>query len=243
MEDATLQKGILSTTERNMLAYFETHDVQFIAEDAVFHEMSSGREYRGRAEIGAMLHYMYHVAFDAAAETVHFMIDEEHAIIEGFFKGRHIGEFAGIKPTNKEVAVPLCVAYTLHNGLIKDARIYMATEVMMAQLGVPSPATFVKTAFVIRDIFYLKFGTYKQVKILLDEALRKQLLPHAAQMRVLTDFTGKSYRLIFEEGYTSLSDFETGLSSSMGTEEWQQWYALFKQYIESGEREILRQVM
>lgn len=243
MEDVTLQKTNLSATERNMLAYFKTHDVQYIAEDAVFYEMSSGKEYRGRAEIGAVMHYLYHVAFDATAETVNFMIDEEKAMVEGFFKGKHIGEFAGLKPTNREVKVPICVTYTLHNDLIQEARVYMANEVMMAQLGASASGGAVKTTFVIRDIFNLKFGTYRQVKILLDEAVRKKLIPHAADVRVLTDFTGKAYRLIFEEGYNNLGDFETALASSMGTEEWQQWYGLFKQYIDSGEREILRQVM
>ena len=243
MEDVTLQKTDLSATERNLLAYFKTHDVQYIAEDAVFHEMSSGKEYRGRAEIGAVMHYLYHVAFDAAAETVNFMMDEEKAMVEGIFKGRHTGEFAGLQPTNREVAVPICVNYTLRNGLIQEARIYMANDVLMLQLGATALGGAVKTTFLIRDIFNLKFGTYRQVKTLLDEAVRKKLIPHAASLRVLTDFTGKAYRLIFEEGYNSLGEFETALTSSMGTEEWQQWYGLFKQYIDSGEREILRQVM
>lgn len=241
MKDATLQRANLSATQRNVLDYFSTHDVRYVAEDALFREMSSGKEYRGRAEIGAMLQYFYKRAFDAKAEILQYTIDEDKAVIESLFKGKHIGEFAGIAATGKEVKVPLCISYSLRNGLIKEARIYMATDVLMAQLGVNASAP--RTTFVIRDIFHLKYGHYKQVKALLEEALKQHLLPEAAHVRVLTDFTGKSYRLIFEEGYTSLAAYETSLAESLRSEAWQQWYELFKQHIESSEREILRQLM
>ncbi len=82
-----------------------------------------------------MLHYIYHVAFDATADVRNTIITEDKAMLEGFFKGRHIGEVDGIKATNKEVNVPLCVSYDLENGLIKKARIYMLTDVMMGQLN------------------------------------------------------------------------------------------------------------
>ena len=54
---------------------------------------------------------------------------------KGFFKGKHIGEFAGLAATNKEVNVPLCVSYYLENGLIKHARIYMLGDVLMQHLN------------------------------------------------------------------------------------------------------------
>lgn len=136
MEDLVMQQTGMSVTERNMLDYFKTHDVKYVTEDAVFKDMSMGNQYSGRAEIGALLHYLYHVAFDAFGDVQNYMIDEEHAMVEGYFTGRHIGEFAGIPATNREVKVPLCVTYTLQEGLIKEARIYMAANVLMAQLGV-----------------------------------------------------------------------------------------------------------
>lgn len=122
--------------EQNMLAYFDSHDISYVAEDAVFRNLSTGEVYTGRAEIGAMLHYIYHVAFDAKAEKINYLVTEDKAFVEGYFKGRHIGEIAGIKPTEKEVDVPICVTYDLRNGLIQEARIYMLTEVLMKQLGV-----------------------------------------------------------------------------------------------------------
>ncbi|MGZ5189689.1 MAG: ester cyclase [Flavisolibacter sp.] len=140
MEETLVQNETLSLTEKNLLAYFETHDVKYVTEDASFKNLSTGEVHTGRAEIGAMLHFIYHVAFDAKAEMKNYFFTENKAVVEGFFKGRHIGELAGIPATNKEVNVPLCVTYDLENGLIKEARIYMLSSVMMEQLGLlPSP--------------------------------------------------------------------------------------------------------
>ena len=93
----------LSLTQRNMQEYSQTHDVQFVAEDGVFKNMATGETYKGRAEVGSMLNYMYHTAFEATAETTSEIITEDKAVLEGIFKGKHIGEFAGIPATNKEV--------------------------------------------------------------------------------------------------------------------------------------------
>lgn len=136
MEATTIQKPSNQSTEQNMLDYFATHDVKYVADDGVFVHMGTGEKYKGRAEVGAMLNYFYHVAFDARAEMTHYMISENQATIEGFFKGTHIGEFAGVAATNREVNVPICVTYNLENGLIKEARIYMPGEVLMKQLSV-----------------------------------------------------------------------------------------------------------
>jgi predicted ester cyclase len=243
MKEMTLQKEALALAQKNILAYFETHDVKFIAEDAIFKNLNTGEIHKGRTEIGAMLDYIYHVAFDAKAEIKNYIITENKALLEGLFKGKHIGEIAGIQPTGRQVSVPLSVSYDLKDGLIKEARIYMLTEVMMQQLGMAAPSSKQKTTFLVRDIFQLKFGHFRDAKKLLEEAAEKQMMPEAQQMRVLTDFTGNSYRLIFEEGFDNLADYEVSLSSSMKADEWQQWYEKFKPHVESSHREILRQIV
>jgi predicted ester cyclase len=133
MEELMLEKKI-SATQQNMLNYFETHDVKYIAEDAIFKNMGTGEVHTGREEIAGMLHYIYHVAFDARAEMFNKIITEDKAVVEGLFKGKHINEFAGIPATNKEVSVPLCVTYELEKGLIKEARIYMLVGILISQL-------------------------------------------------------------------------------------------------------------
>ena len=119
-----LEKKSLSSTE-DLHAYLDNHDVQFIAEDAVFTNMGTGEKTIGRDAIAQMLHYVYHVAFDARAELKHHILTEDKAMIECNFSGKHIGEFAGFPASNKIVNMPLCVSYDLEEGLIKQGRIYM----------------------------------------------------------------------------------------------------------------------
>jgi hypothetical protein len=135
MEEAILEKQEVSQAQRNIQAYFNTHDVQYVAEDAVFTHMGSGDKFEGREAVGQMLNYMYHVAFDAKAKVINTVISEDNALLEARFQGRHIGEFAGLQPTNKEVDVPFCVSYDLEDGFIKHARIYMLGDVLMKQLS------------------------------------------------------------------------------------------------------------
>ncbi len=97
--------------------------------------------------------------------------------------------------------------------------------------------------YIIRDIFQLKFGQYKEAKKLLDEAYSHGLLPDAKASRILADFTGDSYRLIMEEGFDTLAEYESALTGGMQKPEWKKWYDKFKVHIVTSHREILRQVM
>ena len=111
-------------------------DVSMMAEDVVFTHMATGDEHRGRDGVSQMLNFMYHTAFEADAETTNLIFDDGKAVLEGYFVGRHIGEFAGIPPTNKQVRVPLCVVYDLENDQIKRGRVYLEMPVLFRQLGV-----------------------------------------------------------------------------------------------------------
>lgn len=97
--------------------------------------------------------------------------------------------------------------------------------------------------YIIRDIFHLRFGAFKEAKALLDDAYGRGLLPDAKSARVLSDFTGDAYRLIFEEGYDTLAEYEQSLQQSMSKAEWKKWYEKFKPLVESSHREILKQVI
>lgn len=97
--------------------------------------------------------------------------------------------------------------------------------------------------FIVREIFHLQFGRYREAKQLLDEAKQQNLLLQPAGTRILTDFTGKGYRLIMELPYGTLAEYETDLKKELGEPGWKDWYDRFKQLIFSSEREILKQVM
>ena len=74
-----------------------------------------------------MLDHFYHGAFDARVETKNVIVGEGIAVLEADFVGRHIGEFAGVSPTGKDVRVPLAVIYELRDGRIVEGRIYFET--------------------------------------------------------------------------------------------------------------------
>lgn len=96
--------------------------------------------------------------------------------------------------------------------------------------------------YIVREIFYLQFGAFKQAKALVDEAIENKLLLQPAGSRLLTDFTGEGYRLIIELPYASLSHYEHDLKRELGGSGWPEWYDKFKRLVKSSEREILKQI-
>ncbi len=124
-----------ASANKNVEEYFKTHDTIYLDEDAVFKNMTTGEETKGRKAIAEMLHYIYHVAFDAKADVTNTIVTDKNAVLEANFTGKHIGDFAGVPATGNQVNIPLCVTYDLNSdGLIQTARIYMQTDVMMQQL-------------------------------------------------------------------------------------------------------------
>ena len=128
----------VESTRETMMRYFNADhgDVSMMAKDVVFTVMATGDENHGPEGVQAMLNYFYHVAFDATAETSVMLFGEQNAMVEGDFVGKHIGEFAGIPATGKDVRVPLCVVYDLENDQIKRGRVYFEIPALLQQLGV-----------------------------------------------------------------------------------------------------------
>jgi len=128
----------IESTRETMTRYIKSEhsDVSMMAEDVVFTIMATGQEHHGCDEVLAMLNYFYHIAFEATATTRTVLYGENSAMVEGDFVGKHIGEFAGIPATGKDVNVPLCVVYDLENDRIKHGRIYFEMPALFQQLGV-----------------------------------------------------------------------------------------------------------
>jgi steroid delta-isomerase-like uncharacterized protein len=125
-------------TTRNIINKYVSSnhtDLSMLSEDVVFTSMATGEKHSGLEKVAQMLQFIYHVAFEAHAETKNIIINETNAVLEGDFVGKHIGEFAGVQPTNKFVRVPLCVVYDLENDKIKRARIYFEIPALLTQLN------------------------------------------------------------------------------------------------------------
>ncbi|MBA2702842.1 MAG: ester cyclase [Blastocatellia bacterium] len=111
-------------------------DVSMMADDVIFTHMATGEEHHGPQAVLQMLNYLYHVAFAADAVIRNTIFADGQAVLEADFVGKHIGEFAGISATNKEVRVPLCVVYDFEKDQIKRGRVYFEMPVLLQQLGV-----------------------------------------------------------------------------------------------------------
>jgi steroid delta-isomerase-like uncharacterized protein len=127
----------IETTRQTMQRYFSAEDDQLtmLAEDVVFTIMATGEQYHGRDGIAGMLNSLYQVAFNADAVMRGLIFGESSAVWEGDFVGKHVGLFAGIPATNKDVRVPLCVFYELEQDQIKRARVYFEMPVLFQQIG------------------------------------------------------------------------------------------------------------
>jgi len=132
----------VESTQQVMMKYIngKHKDVSMLAEDVVYTMMANGQESHTPQGVLQMLDYFYHVAFEAAPEGDNVIIGDGKAMIESIIVGKHIGEFAGVPATGKEIRVPICIVYDLENDQIKRARIYFEMPVLMQQLGVPMGA-------------------------------------------------------------------------------------------------------
>src|SRR5215217_222246 len=126
----------IESTRETMMRYFNSEhgDISMMSKDVVFTVMATGEEHCGPEAVLGMLNYFYHVAFDATAKTSVTLFGETNAMIEGDFVGKHIGEFAGIAATGKDVNVPLCVVYDVANDQIIHGRVYFEMPALFHQL-------------------------------------------------------------------------------------------------------------
>jgi hypothetical protein len=117
--------------------YWSGHAPDLISADAVFHDLSSGQDFAGAQQINGMLHWFYNVAFDARAEPKIVILDESSgaAAVAGRVVGRHVGEFAGVPPSNRDINVQLCVTYRIVDDQIQEAWVYFNLPEFLRQVG------------------------------------------------------------------------------------------------------------
>lgn len=127
----------VESTRRAVERYVDSQhsDLSMMADDVVFTNMATGDEHRGREGLKQMLHYVYHVAFEAHAETKSLIVTDGKAVLEADFVGKHIAEFAGVPATGKTVRVPLCVVYDLERDQIKRGRVYFEVPAFLKQVA------------------------------------------------------------------------------------------------------------
>ena len=94
---------------------------------------------------------------------------------------------------------------------------------------------------VVRNVFQIQFGKAKEAVGMFKEGIgiAARVGGAAKSMRLLTDVTGPFYTLVLEVTHESLSDFERGAATLMGSNEWKAWYPKAVALCTGGYREIL----
>ncbi|HMQ68964.1 MAG TPA: hypothetical protein PKA90_10590 [Ignavibacteria bacterium] len=93
---------------------------------------------------------------------------------------------------------------------------------------------------IIRTVFRLKFGKAKEAIELLKEGKKIAAEQGIKFGRTLTDITGPSYTIVFENEAESLADYENESGRIFSNDEWKKWYQKFIPHIESSYRNIFR---
>ena len=106
----------------------------YFADDIVVTMTGVPGEIVGPAAAKAAIDTMHTEQFDAHPKFGNVVIGEGTGALEAVFVGTHIGEFAGIAATEKEVTVPYSVFYEFEDGKITNLRIYALVEGIVQQL-------------------------------------------------------------------------------------------------------------
>jgi predicted ester cyclase len=108
---------------------------EFFTDDVVVTFEGTDQRADGREAAGQLIRYVHETAFDARAELKNLLVDDGKAAIEADFVGTHTAEFAGVRPTGRDVRVPYSVIYDLHGDKISAVRIYFPMSLLIEQIS------------------------------------------------------------------------------------------------------------
>lgn len=109
---------------------------QYLTEDVTIDLIGTEIGARGRDDVGSVIRAAHFQMFDSAVEIVAVIVDEggRKGAVEAIFAARHIGEFAGIPATGREVRVPYSVHYDLTDEGISALRVYALGQGLVSAL-------------------------------------------------------------------------------------------------------------
>ena len=110
-----------------------------LTEDCVFEDHAFGKVWHGRE--GARDYYrLWWDAFGIKPYTsARHVPSPDLMIVETRFKGRHTGDFLGVKPTGRDVDVPMTIFVSMKDGLMTGERFYWNLGTLLEQIGVKMP--------------------------------------------------------------------------------------------------------
>jgi predicted ester cyclase len=111
---------------------------RFFAPDVVWTTMETGEEVRGRDAVRDLILAIHTQAFHAQPQLVNLLTGDATAMLEAVFLGTHVGDFAGLSATGRQVRLPYSMAYDVVEGAITAVRAYFPMTALRSRLAEPS---------------------------------------------------------------------------------------------------------
>lgn len=96
--------------------------------------METGEEVSGRDAVATLLDTLYRVSFDASPVVRSLVAMPGLTMAEADFCGTHVGEFAGVAATGRQVRVASVIACAVSGQAITALRIYLPLDALFRQL-------------------------------------------------------------------------------------------------------------
>ena len=142
MTDGTSNKAIARRYFEEVLAGDLAVADEIVAEDVAFHGPNYwGEVIQGREGFKGFVAYL-RTAFPDIRFTVGEEVADDTGVATGFtFTATHEGEWQGLPPTGKEIALAGADLVRVGGGKIREIRVFYDTLGLMQQLGaIPAPA-------------------------------------------------------------------------------------------------------
>jgi predicted ester cyclase len=111
---------------------------RFFAPDVVWTTIETGEEVRGRDAVRDLILAIHTQAFHAQPQLVNLLTGDATAMLEAVFLGTHVGDFAGLSATGRQVRLPYSMAYDVVEGAITAVRAYFPMTALRSRLAEPS---------------------------------------------------------------------------------------------------------
>ncbi|MCI0394871.1 MAG: ester cyclase [Chloroflexi bacterium] len=99
-------------------------------------EQGQGRTFTGRLAVQKLLQAFLADGFATAQVELHTSArDEQAAVWEFTFTGRHSGRFMGLPPTGRNVCLPMAVVCQIREGQVTRMALYYDAGTLLRQLG------------------------------------------------------------------------------------------------------------
>jgi steroid delta-isomerase-like uncharacterized protein len=107
-----------------------------LAEDVILRDQAQDRAFTGREAVQAFLRATLVDGFTDVVLTPQTVVtDEQTAVLECTFQGRHSGRFMGLPATGRVAMVPMAIVCRIAHGQIQQATLYYDAGALLRQLG------------------------------------------------------------------------------------------------------------